>query len=891
MKRVLCIAWSVATSLLAAAAASAELAAAPYPAEIANYHIVWSSPSKDATGSMPLCGGNLGLNVWVEGDDLLFYLGHPDSRIEDAKLVKLGRVRLSLDSHPFRKYFRQELDLRESCIRIRGDGAALKLWVEVFRPVVHVELQADTPTTVRVAYESWRFHAAPRADGLEWCYRLDSARDLRQTKIKAQHVEPIADKVPESLKNLTLGGRILAPGLAADGVGEGTYMRTPFRSCKLKTAASVKQLDLRVLLRVAQDDSVEAWRGELDKLEQAESDPQPTAAWWRRFWNRSWIFVNPGARADELGWQVGRNYQLFRYMLAANRSGTTPTLFNGGTLTFDNPLANTSAFGAGGPNPDERAWWDCMFMAQNQRLVYWPMLKSGDFDLLRVGLDFYRQRAPLATAKAKLFCGVDGTLFVESLDVFGLLAACPSQNGLESCNHLTYHFTSGLDFAFMMLEQCRFTGQDPAASLPVMMGMLQFYDNFYQRECRKRTGKPLDDGGRLVIFPGNSAEMGVGCRNHADAIAGLRAITDGLLSLPGTDRAYLTSFRRRIPDIPTADKNGHRVIALAQSWQSIANPNEFPQLYTIFPFHQYGVGLPDLQLARDTWRYGAFNDRTQKEALCWKYANTAAADLGMAAEAQRYCLQKFLYPFGGDGNTGHYGNCAPFTARFPAFWVTYPFDAFPDMDHGGCAMIGLQEMLLQTPGDRLLILPGWQADWDVHFKLHAPQNTTVECELRGGKIVKLEVLPTARRKDIEIVGPIPPPPMPVSQGKPATASSVYRAPGYEPAKAVDGDTSTRWSMDIGHGSGWLAVDLGKPTGVSRIVIEEQSYPQTARFTIEAQQADGTWQVLAEGTTIGPHKELQFAPTTARKFRLHILESKLLNAGAGVTIDEFQLFEK
>lgn len=83
--------------------------------------------------------------------------------------------------------------------------------------------------------------------------------------------------------------------------------------------------------------------------------------------------------------------------------------------------------------------------------------------------------------------------------------------------------------------------------------------------------------------------------------------------------------------------------------------------------------------------------------------------------------------------------------------MTYPFDAFPDMDHGGCAMIGLQEMLLQTPDDRLLVLPAWPRTWDAHFKLHAPKSTTVECEWRAGKLVRLEATSSSRRKDIEIL--------------------------------------------------------------------------------------------------------------------------------------------
>jgi hypothetical protein len=39
----------------------------------------------------------------------------------------------------------------------------------------------------------------------------------------------------------------------------------------------------------------------------------------------------------------------------------------------------------------------------------------------------------------------------------------------------------------------------------------------------------------------------------------------------------------------------------------------------------------------------------------------------------------------------------------------------------------------------------------VHFKLHAPYNTTVEAEWKGGKVVKLHVLPEERKKDVELM--------------------------------------------------------------------------------------------------------------------------------------------
>jgi hypothetical protein len=63
-------------------------------------------------------------------------------------------------------------------------------------------------------------------------------------------------------------------------------------------------------------------------------------------------------------------------------------------------------------------------------------------------------------------------------------------------------------------------------------------------------------------------------------------------------------------------------------------------------------------------------------------------------------------------------------------------------------MIGLQEMLLQTIGDEIRILPAWPKDWDVDFKLHAPKNTTVEVSYKSGEITSLVVTPKSRRKDV-----------------------------------------------------------------------------------------------------------------------------------------------
>src|SRR5205085_9416256 len=108
-----------------------------------------------------------------------------------------------------------------------------------------------------------------------------------------------------------------------------------------------------------------------------------------------------------------------------------------------------------------------------------------------------------------------------------------------------------------------------------------------------------------------------------------------------------------------------------------------------------------------------------------------AARLGLTEDAKRFTTSKLQ-------NSGR---------RFPAFWGP-GFDWTPDHNWGGSGMIGLQEMLMQVDDKKIYLLPSWPKEWDVHFKLHAPYNTTVEAELKNGKLINLVVLPIERRNDV-----------------------------------------------------------------------------------------------------------------------------------------------
>ena len=128
-----------------------------------------------------------------------------------------------------------------------------------------------------------------------------------------------------------------------------------------------------------------------------------TLAWWEQFWARSYVNLQPAHPdpADKV-WQVGRNYQLFRYMLGCNRAGEYPTKFNGGLFIYD-PGFVREEYAA--ESADFRLWGGGSHTAQNQRLVYWPMLKSGDFDLMPPQFEYYRRALPGAEARTRALLG------------------------------------------------------------------------------------------------------------------------------------------------------------------------------------------------------------------------------------------------------------------------------------------------------------------------------------------------------------------------------------------------------------------------------------------------------------------------------------------------------
>lgn len=740
--------------------------------ELDKCNIVWTTQSQNSSQSMPCGGGDIGLNVWVENGDLLFYMSKSGTFDENNQLLKQGRVRISLSPNPFAgKTFRQELILHDGYIKINGaDGnlaAEINVWVDIFNSNINLEISSNKRTRATATYESWRYEdrilkgkennanswkweknvqVITRKDSIRFSddavffYHRNSGKNIFDITVKQQGLDSVKSQLFDPLKDLTSGGYITGSGMHPAGNTEGKYTDTYFKGWKLESdrAAVSHKIQVKLISFPAASDDTWFQYAKINLLQQQMNRKQPwekTKAWWHQYWERSFVHINTPGK-DSTAWQAGRNYQLFRYMLGCNAYGDYPTKFNGGLFTYD-PVHTDTSFHY---TPDHRNWGGGTFTAQNQRLVYWPMLKSGDLDMMKSQFKFYLRILKNAELRSRVAWNHGGASFTEQMENFGLPNYAEYglkrpegfDKGLEYNAWLEYVWDTALEFCMMMLENETYDNSNITEYIPFVKSCLDFFDEHYQYLAKKRGIKTFDEDGHLVLYPGSGAETYKMANNSTSTIAALQTVTKKLLQskyITEDDRKKYEAFLKRIPPLNFRSFNGHNTISPAKSWERINN-EESMQLYPVFPWGIYGVGKPGLDTALNTWKYDtlAIQFRSSKG---WKQDNIFAARLGLSKEAAQLTVEKLK-------NSGR---------RFPAFWGP-GFDWTPDHNWGGSGMIGMQEMLLQTDDKKIFLFPAWPKEWDVHFKLHAPYNTTVEATIKNGKMESLIVEPEERRKDV-----------------------------------------------------------------------------------------------------------------------------------------------
>lgn len=738
--------------------------------QINDYHLVWSTQSEHSAQSMPLGGHDLGCNVWVEKNSLLMYFQQSGCFDENGSMLKQGRIRLSFDQDPFQDTFSQELVLQDGFIRILGTSGdqaiQIDLWVDVHKPVIHLDLTASRPIGLDLAYENWRcedrlvdscseelfqckevwmypgqvtFHrdAFLVSEQTLIFYHRNQPDDLSFDKeMDAQGLAAIKSQLYQPQHGLTTGGMLRTNGLVFAGESSGTYLDTPYQSWCFKSKQAITSHSVEIVLKTGPSETLETWLEDLQKLAGASSldiaaDRQATVQWWREFWAKSHIYLNPGRTGfqqdRDIYWRIGRNYQLFRYLQGCNYFSFWPAKFNGGNFTFD-PSGVLMEFKY---SPDYRRWGGGTFTTQNQRLLFWPLLKSGDFAMMRQLFDFFNRLLATEKIRTREQIAAKGAIYPEQINFYGLCATVDhgwtNQTGLP-VEQIKYLFSNQLEIALMMLEYAQFTQEDISEYIDFMESGIEFYDSFY----------PVNSAdGKMVLYPANALESYHPVKNPTDGIAALRSVIPRLLALPeryacGERKRKWQEILDRVPELPTAQANGRRVITYAETASEIHNC-EMPQLYPVFPYGLYGIGKPELERAIHTAKYTVETEQ-QLSHISWQNMGIQYARLQMKAEAQEFLLRKMA-------DSGR---------RFPAFWGP-GHDWTPDFNWGGSGSIQLQEMLMQTDDRMIYLFPCWDKTIDVDFKLHAPCQTTVEVSLVAGKLARLVVQPPERLADVRIL--------------------------------------------------------------------------------------------------------------------------------------------
>lgn len=418
-------------------------------------------------------------------------------------------------------------------------------------------------------------------------------------------------------------------------------------------------------------------------------------AWWRRFWSRSWIYIKNDSA-------VTRGYILQRFVTACGGRGAYPIKFNGSIFTVSN---------------DYRAWGG-QYWFQNTRPMYWPLLQSGDYDMMRPLFGMYVHMLKPNEQQVNQYYHHAGAYFQETAPFWGGLPYV----GPEVEESWTRHyFTPILELSMMMLDYYAYTGNKAFLHdtlLPIAKAGLTFFDRHFKR----------DSAGKLLLDPDNAIEQFWKVHDPAPDIAGLHAVLQRLIKI--TDDPRYKRLYAELPELPVGiDKDGKPILLPYTGPQTAKGRNlENPELYAVYPFRLFGLGKPNLDLAINT-----FNARKFTEPGCWVQDPIQAAYLGDAETARKYVSFNLTRK---DPDL-----------KFPAFWAT-GHDYKPDEDNGGNGQNGLQLMLLQAEGKTIRLLEAWPADWNADFKLHAPGNTTVEGTVEDGKLKRLVVTPASRRADV-----------------------------------------------------------------------------------------------------------------------------------------------
>jgi hypothetical protein len=729
--------------------------------EIDTYSVTWHEPGRNADDSMPLGNGDIGLNAWAESNgDLVFYIGKTDSWDDYGRLLKVGRIRVSLDPTPSGPFL-QTLTVKDATMEIRWGETRLRLWVDANHPVIELEVDSPDSVTATATIELWRterekLSSITTSDVWAGAGFDGTNEDQGETIVEPDTlIAETDDRIGWVHHNVkSVGPEMHARIQGLDGFErEDPLLHRTFGAvvwadggrrlggARLESPAAPRHW-IRIAVLTRHPSTPDAWKADIEEAIETATAKSPKArrseheAWWRSFWDRSWIHVSGGGGTEAA--EVSRAYALQRFVQACAGRGAYPIKFNGSI--FNVPFED---------QPGDADWrrWGPGYWWQNTRLPYYAMCPAGDFECMEPLFRMYcRDLHALNRYRTKAYVGHEGIFIPETIyfwgdtvgNAYGWTPWEEREEKLQPAGWHKYEWTGSLELAWLLLEYYAHTGDDDLLQdtlLPFANDALRFFDLQY----------PSEPGETMTMEPSQACETWWDCTNPMPEIAGLYAVIGRLLALPldrtsEEDRTYWSALLEKLPPVPTRSVDGVTMLAPAARFENKMN-EEHPELYGVFPFRLYGVGKPDIEKAIE-----ALHNRDDANNVGWHQDEAFMAYLGLADEARENLLVRIRSR---KGESFVDGRDAQTPMKFPAFWGPN-FDWTPDQCHGGMIMIVIQSMLLQRDGDRVLLFPAWPKDWDVEFRLRAPHGTVLAGTYRDRKLVELKVTPESRRADVVV---------------------------------------------------------------------------------------------------------------------------------------------
>lgn len=725
--------WFTAFLLLTAFYVSAQ--------HVKDFNLRFSERGTDSWSSMPLGNGEISAQSWTDKEGRLqMYFGTTDSRDGMDNVIKIGKLTVQFEPDILKdnRNYNESLLLEEGRFWIKNKMADISIRVDANHPEIIISGSTKIPVKIKVTNNIWRKETrnytgdeyiaeyrdeempfrpfieadkiVHRLDGLMWFHRNQN-ESFWNGVMEANDL--LYDGIANPLKNRTSGALVQAAGLE------------PLNDTILISRKAQKQFLIKTTLLVQQTDSEAAYINSLEAL--SSKGNKKTEAikfsahkkWWQDYWNRSYVYFNaPDKALNDTLQLLNRGYILQRYVNAIGGRGKLPVKFNGSTLvldTYNNPIGRVS-----GKSADARLWGGAYWW-QNTRLIYYPMLASGDFDQVQPFIRFYTGLLPLMKKITQKFYKHPGVRFNETMHFWGAWRGgdigwnrTNLQPGISTNPYIKDLIITGLEMSNYLLDYYQYTGDEKMLqeeTLPFIKEILLYYENHYYH----------DADGKLLITPAQSLETYINGVNPTPDIAGLKVVLSRVEGfVKDTDFAALCKkLKSALPVLPHTVKNGQRIILPIQDYKNIINV-ESPELYPIFPFRIYGIGKDDVEIAINTFK------EKQRTYFGWQQTGIQAALLGLTDSASKVMKSN--------------GLAFDKRFRFSGFWGPN-YDYLPDQCHAGNYINTIQTMLLQTEGNNIYLLPAWPKEWNVKFKLHVPGNKEVEAEWKNGKMVTVNKYP------------------------------------------------------------------------------------------------------------------------------------------------------